>query len=265
MIDKAPNNEWKLIIALSRFGGLRIPSEIAGMKWRHIRIEEKRMIILSPKTSHHGEGHDQRVCPTFPEIEPYLTKAYTEAAEGDEYVISERLRLAPNLRKAFTAIIESAGLVAWAKLFQNLRASRATELADQFPSHVAAAWLGHAEGVADKHYRTVTDDHFADAVQNGANLAHYGATPSNTEQQSQPATNEKARKTGLSLVHQRIVKMDRWAMRDSNPRRILRNPWKNGASQIQAARIPAHLQSHWHIWPFFGNGFLHFNGCRFCN
>ncbi len=43
------------------------------------------------------------------------------------------------------------------KLFQNLRASRATELAGEFPPHVAAEWLGHSTLVAQKHYWQVTD------------------------------------------------------------------------------------------------------------
>jgi hypothetical protein len=49
-----------------------------------------------------------------------------------------------------------------------MRASRATELADKYPSHVCAAWLGHTEAVADEFYRQVTDDHFAKAITSGA-------------------------------------------------------------------------------------------------
>jgi hypothetical protein len=52
----------------------------------------------------------------------------------------------------------------WSKLFQNLRATRATELADEFPPHVAADWLGHSTMIADKHYRQTTADHFARAL-----------------------------------------------------------------------------------------------------
>ena len=46
------------------------------------------------------------------------------------------------------------------KLFQNLRASRATELAAEHPGHVAAEWLGHSTAVAQKHYWQVTDADF---------------------------------------------------------------------------------------------------------
>ena len=57
-------------------------------------------------------------------------------------------------------IVRAAGLEPWPKLFQNLRATWATELAGTAPDHVAAAWLGHCEAIANKHYRQVTDEHF---------------------------------------------------------------------------------------------------------
>ena len=52
----------------------------------------------------------------------------------------------------------------WPKLFQNLRSSRETELAETLPLHVVCSWLGNTALVAAKHYLPVTDDHFAQAV-----------------------------------------------------------------------------------------------------
>ena len=58
------------------------------------------------------------------------------------------------------------------KLWQNLRASRATELAGVFPGHVASAFLGHSERVAQKHYWQVTDEDFKKRAQNTTQQAH---------------------------------------------------------------------------------------------
>lgn len=69
-----------------------------------------------------------------------------------------------NVRTHIQRLITRAGVKPWPKLWQNLRASRATELADSFPSHVCAAWLGHTEVIADTFYRQVTDDHFKRAT-----------------------------------------------------------------------------------------------------
>ena len=56
----------------------------------------------------------------------------------------------------------------WPKLFQNLRSTRETELADQFPIQVVCDWIGNTEAIASKHYLQVTEDHFARAVEQGA-------------------------------------------------------------------------------------------------
>lgn len=42
----------------------------------------------------------------------------------------------------------------------HLRSSFETELLEQFPTHVVAAWLGHSVTVMLKHYAQVTSDHF---------------------------------------------------------------------------------------------------------
>jgi hypothetical protein len=59
----------------------------------------------------------------------------------------------------------------------NLRASRETELADEFPIHVVCEWIGNSPDVARKQSFTVTDDHFARAdaekpAQNPAQSVH---------------------------------------------------------------------------------------------
>jgi len=51
-----------------------------------------------------------------------------------------------------------------------------TELADQFPAHVASEWIGYSVAVAVKHYLQVTEDHFKQAskkaTQNPTSKAH---------------------------------------------------------------------------------------------
>jgi hypothetical protein len=61
-------------------------------------------------------------------------------------------------------ILIQAGVTASPKRFHNLRASRQTELADQFPAHVVSSWLGNTEGVARQHYLMTLDSHFERAV-----------------------------------------------------------------------------------------------------
>lgn len=172
-IDAAPSAEWRCLIALSRYGGLRIPSEAMSLKWDDINWEHDRMTVTAPKTEHH-QGKGTRVCPVFPELRPYLDDLFAIAPPGSVYVL-ETLRnnaskqgdwRGSNYRTHFLRIIKRAGLTPWPRLWHNLRASRQTELVEQFPAHVAAAWLGNTEKIADKHYLQVLDRHFEKATQN---------------------------------------------------------------------------------------------------
>ena len=165
LLESLVDPEWRLCIALARWGGLRVPSEIRGLKWGDILWDKDRFVVSCVKTSGHA-GMGTRIVPIFPEIKPYLEDMY-ERAEPGLYVFP-RLREFAGMPKLLTDRIAAAGLIPWIKPWQNLRSTRATELADKFPSHVAAAWLGHSVAVSDRHYRQLTEDHFAKAVQGGA-------------------------------------------------------------------------------------------------
>ena len=66
LIDSAPDVEWQLIIALSRYGGLRSPSETLALRWSDVDWAGQRVTIPSPKTERHGKAY--RVVPLFPEL-----------------------------------------------------------------------------------------------------------------------------------------------------------------------------------------------------
>ncbi|MCO6455094.1 MAG: tyrosine-type recombinase/integrase [Pirellulaceae bacterium] len=167
VLQACPDVEWRLLFALSRFGGLRCPSEHLALTWDCIDWERNRMLVRSPKTEHH-EGHAERWVPLFPELRPHLEAAFDAALPGATHVITRYRDANANLRTQLCRIVRRAGLSPWPKLFQNLRASRATELAAAHPAHVAAAWLGHSQLIARKHYWQVTDEDFERAVQRDA-------------------------------------------------------------------------------------------------
>ena len=163
VLQACPDHEWRLIFALCRFGGLRCPSEVLMLRWGDVDWEQSKLLVRSPKTEHH-EGKESRLVPIFPELRPYLEAAWDVAAPGTEFVISRYRDGNTNLRTQLNRIIHKAGLKPWPKLFQNLRSTRETELAERFPLHLVTAWLGNSQLVATKHYLQVTDDHFAQAA-----------------------------------------------------------------------------------------------------
>ncbi len=77
----------------------------------------------------------------------------------------------------------------WPKLWQNLRSTRETELAEQFPMHVVCAWIGNSQLVAAKHDLQVTDDHFVEAAEAKSQLQP-AKSGCNASQDDQPG-NEK--------------------------------------------------------------------------
>lgn len=167
VLEAAPDATWRLIIALSRYGGLRCPSEHLSLRWEDVDWEHKRLHVTSPKTARHA-GHESRLLPIFPELMPHLEALWEAAAPGTEYVIDRYQKSGGNLRTQLTRIVKRAGLTPWPRIFHNLRSSRQTELEETFPSHVVCKWIGNSPQVARKHYLQTTEEHFERATKSGA-------------------------------------------------------------------------------------------------
>jgi len=153
LIEAAPDHQWRLLIALSRYGGLRTPSEPLALTWADVDWEKNKVLIRSPKTGN-------RWLPLFPELRPHLEEAFDRAEAGDVYALTKTRDAGSNFRTTFEKIIYRAGLLPWEKPFQNMRASRETELAADYPLHVVTEWIGNSAPVAAKHYLSVTDADF---------------------------------------------------------------------------------------------------------
>jgi integrase len=163
VIAACPDAEWRLIVALSRYGGLRCPSEHLALRWGDIDWENDRINLPSPKTEH-LPGGASRAVPIFRELRPYLEEVFEQADPGTIYVINCYRGNNQNLRTQFERILRRAGVRAWERLFHNLRASRETELCEEFPLHVVCSWIGNSAIIAAKHYLQVTDAHFSKAA-----------------------------------------------------------------------------------------------------
>lgn len=177
-----PDAEWRLLFALARYGGIRIPSEAVGLQWSDVDWARGRLTITSPKTEHHP-GQGSRVIPIFAELSEPLLEVYSKSSEGADRVFTNLVDAKQNLRTRFNKIIRRAGLEPWPKLWQNLRSSRETELAESWPMHVVCAWIGNSQAVAQKHYLQVTDEHFERALSEKAaqNAAQHSAASEGVE------------------------------------------------------------------------------------
>ena len=164
-------------------------------RWSDIDIPNRKMIVRSTKTP------PERVCPIFPELLPHLMRAREMAPEGAELVVN---RYGPknNVGETFKKIIKRAGLEAWPKMMQNLRATRETELIAVYPIKDVASWLGNSAPIAMKHYAMTMQSSFERAIANGArgtslnppqNPPHSVATSGNQQQTSETNDDQKHR------------------------------------------------------------------------
>ena len=122
----------------------------------------------------------------FPELRPHLEECFDLAEPGSEFVITRYRDTNANLRTQLLRIIGRAGVQPWPKLFQNLRSTRETELADDFPMHVVCQWIGNSQPIAAKHYLQVTDEHFSKALQQPAVLPGMELQADRTAQEKTP-------------------------------------------------------------------------------
>ncbi len=243
VLDACPDAQWRPLFALSRYGGLRCPSELMALRWADVHWERCRMTIGAIKTEHHSGG-GVRVIPIYSELRPHLEAVRDQAAPGDEYVITRyRGDSSLTLRTQLIRIIEKAGLGEWPKLWQNLRATRQTELAQRLPSYVVCEWTGNSQAVAQRHYLQVTDEHF-DAAQKTAQQMHADCG----EESHETEMPEEIRRSADSCDS---VRKHKWALQDSNnhhfPREICRLA-RNLAhipAQFRTIRVRIHPVWQW--------------------
>ncbi len=172
-IEACPNSSWRLLLALSRFGGLRVPSEALSLRWADVLWAENRLCVPSPKTEHLA-GRGYRVIPLFKSLRPFLDRQWEESPEGAIYVFPEEYRLRAqgtggwagcNLRSNLLKILRRAGLGPWPRLWHSMRASAQTDLAARHPLPTVCRWLGNSQAVAMRHYVDVTDADFERALE----------------------------------------------------------------------------------------------------
>ena len=190
VIDACPNNDWRLIFALARYAGLRIPSELQELRWCDVNWSGDRFLVRSPKTEHH-EGQGERVVPIFAELRPHLERAFDEAPEGAEFVVPRAVGK-ENLSRYASQILERAGIEKWPKLFVNLRASRATELEKEFPAYLVDRWIGNSSKVRQDHYLVVAEDDYREAASRPVGLP--GTIPGTSSSRKEPSRGTMALK-----------------------------------------------------------------------
>ena len=147
VMEHAVDEEFKAIIALARFGGLRTPSEFRYLKHGDFSKQGGHPVfeVYCQKTAHTGKS--TRMVPVFADLAPHLKGLVSsDSRRANDFVFSPRYRDSTdaNIYNTFERAIRSAGLEQWPDLWRNLRGSRAAELIDaRYPLKNVANWLGN--------------------------------------------------------------------------------------------------------------------------
>ncbi len=222
ILEACPNQEWRVLFALARFGGLRCPSEVLQLRWSDINWDRCRFKVHSSKTKRFGKG--ERIVPLFAELRVELNDLFKIVKPGvevpaDDYVIKRYCYTDQNLRTQLHRIADLAGVEKWPKPFMCLRSTRRTELerSGRFANHVLNDWFGHSGAIAETHYLQTTEEDFELA---GDLLGDPLGVPSQRNQDTpEEATNQKnPEKTSIVMVADESGGVSNYTRRDSNPR-----------------------------------------------
>jgi len=163
LMDACPCQDWRVIIALTRIGGLRCPSEVLQLRWEDVNWEYNKFYVRSSKTEHH-KGKEGRWVPLFPELKlEFETLFFSPTSECREFVINRYREATQNLRTTFGKIVKRAGLEMLPRPFDNMRMTRSNEVYREWGAFKESEWIGHSSRVRADHYLLITDDDFQEA------------------------------------------------------------------------------------------------------
>ncbi|GHT36477.1 hypothetical protein FACS189427_08160 [Planctomycetales bacterium] len=158
--------ELRGLLAITRFQGLRIPSEVRDLKFSDFLTVKTGMIFTVPVSGKTG----RRKMPVFSEFVPYLTELQQHRKEGQEYLFEKYRRVKASGKIEFVNIgalirkkMKRAGAPVWEKFFLNLRSSCITDKERLgWSRSLMDAVFGNSEQIRLKHYiQPLPDEEYA--------------------------------------------------------------------------------------------------------
>lgn len=144
--------EFRLAVALARFAGLRVPSEIRELRFEDFDFEGGRFAIAEKTKT------GARNVPIFSTVRQELQFYIQETGLSTGYVFPRLRRYKSSLAAPLNKILtKTLGLDELPCPFDNMRASCITDVtsAGGFSPKVLNAWFGNNEDTRKKHYEQV--------------------------------------------------------------------------------------------------------------
>jgi integrase len=136
----------RLLLALARFGGLRIPSEVKQLRFCDITDKEIRI--------HSDTKTGARAVPLFGEVREIfdriveMRKMLAQFSPGELIFVN-----LASFRFRMVAAIQRSGVKCWCKLFVNLRSSCITDMVERrYSDKMLDSMFGNSPMVRSRHY-----------------------------------------------------------------------------------------------------------------
>ncbi len=105
MLAACPDHEWRRIVGLSRFAGLRRLSEHSALNWSDWDVDRGALTVRAAKTN------TVRRVPVAPELARLLQDSYDAAVPGaPTWIISRYRERNCHLRTQLRKIVQGAGV-----------------------------------------------------------------------------------------------------------------------------------------------------------
>lgn len=157
LIKVAPDDEWRLLLALTRYAGVRCPSEVHPLEWSWVNWDEGTIRVFAPKTEHIPDK-DWRIVPVLEEVARHLHRLHEQRLVGQRFVFPNCQSSGANLTAKLHRICQAAEVPKWPKAWVNMRASCERDMLLNHPIDVVAGWLGHSPETALRHYKRVVKE-----------------------------------------------------------------------------------------------------------
>lgn len=153
-------------LALSRWAGVRVPSEVLLLTRSSIDWEGSRVHVVDAKRSKRSSRAPPvvRVCPLFPELAPYLQAIWACSDKPTDPLLPELVAMGGGTFVSRCARARDALGFSWPRLFTSVRATRETELIARFGVRAASEWIGNSPAVAAKFYELVSPEAWKEAI-----------------------------------------------------------------------------------------------------
>lgn len=164
LLEYCPSQEWRVLMALARYGGLRCPSEAMRLRWSDIDWKNKSLRVGKYADTKFG---CYRLVPLFPKIRTELKSLLKVEKKKSKFIINQFPdRKKVNLCTSFEKIVRTAGMDPIRQPFRSMRYSRASELMEKFDLFLVYYWLGvssHTILSGEQFIRTVTKKEIVEA------------------------------------------------------------------------------------------------------